>query len=323
MSNINKSDALPALLQDAPFIIHGSADSVDRYVIYFLKDELPSYADCVALTSKCIENRNVCVVDPVLGVVRKTYKGLPDELNNSLLACAPLHKQQHELPIKHSVRRLVMLKVIRAVRSLLTRFSKSGKRSVIKAGLNHICFEEYIYALKQFDFTSEDFKAHLDVECCKSVAFQLAQTIALCKGKELFSKSDISNEYPDLKCFMQRNWEVGQFCYAVLNKYLHELLEIVKPINSILLSNDCIVWKNSISAQEDKDEEENAHTAKKKKVGYVTAFFLDKKYASSIDKQSPYWNLYQQLNGIVFEMWPGTERCLSYGLDLSEDSGGR
>jgi hypothetical protein len=83
-------------------IIHGSADSTDVDVNYFMETPIPP--DRHSLLTFCNEtkeeNRNVLYYSKEEGVVIECMKGTPDETNNSSMATYGLHKQDAPLPLK-------------------------------------------------------------------------------------------------------------------------------------------------------------------------------------------------------------------------------
>lgn len=66
----------------------GSADSRDIDVLYTV-ESLPDPVECKAFCSNAAENRNLAVIRK--GIISETYKGLPDETNNAILATWSLH----------------------------------------------------------------------------------------------------------------------------------------------------------------------------------------------------------------------------------------
>lgn len=111
---------------------HGSIDSIDLDIVYILTKPLPDFETCKLFCSKDkTENRNIVFVDPNEGIVKDCFKGIPDEINNSLLHTFKNHKQnfeENEFLIKKKVARNVPLKLVRCVRSLLTRITRSQFR---------------------------------------------------------------------------------------------------------------------------------------------------------------------------------------------------
>ena len=89
--------------------IHGSADSTDLDVMYVF-EALPSQGECHRFCcGDPRENRNIIAVKD--GVVEQCFKGIPDEVNNALLATYPLHPQEYPLVITRRLPRDVFRKV--------------------------------------------------------------------------------------------------------------------------------------------------------------------------------------------------------------------
>jgi hypothetical protein len=183
MSSTNDS------LLSAKGIRFGSSDSRDIDVLYPV-DSLPDPVRCKVLCSTSNENRNLFVVRD--GVVAETYKGLPDETNNSLLATYHLHPQQAELPIRHKAVRNVPLKVVRATRIVLSLLSRTAYRDEIKKALKEENLDRRLQVLRKIDFSNVE----LDVDSAKSIAFQLSQAIALIGGSEFYVKAELQAAFP-------------------------------------------------------------------------------------------------------------------------------
>ena len=75
--------------------VHGSKDSTDVDVIYVF-DYLPTTVECKRFCDgQGNKNGNIIVIED--GIVVASYKGAPDEVNNSLFSTYSLHKQdQHQ-----------------------------------------------------------------------------------------------------------------------------------------------------------------------------------------------------------------------------------
>eukprot|EP01080_Neovahlkampfia_damariscottae_P006992 gene6992-11158_t len=233
------------------YIVHGSEDSTDYDVVYIF-EILPGYTEMVKFCSQKEENRNILVLKN--GVVSDSFKGTPDELNNSLLTTFSLHKQPFfkENPIKQKVERIVALKVVRSLRSILTRVSRSKWRPEIKKALKSLNLESYISILMKIDFNQ--MTELLDIEDCKSLAYQLGQTLALVEGHEIFTKSEVSLYFKNLKLFIYRSKDSLEHL-DILNDYLKKLLcfldsnlSIIQipntPLNIFLPKNEKIEVKN-------------------------------------------------------------------------------
>jgi len=98
--------------------IYGSEDSTDVDIAYIV-DELPSLQECKKFCSADKnENRNLITINN--GIITNCYKGTVDELNNAILDTYKLHEQNTELLINRKVGRDIPLKLIRAIRAMLS-----------------------------------------------------------------------------------------------------------------------------------------------------------------------------------------------------------
>jgi len=143
----------------------GSPNSRDKDAAYVFQ-EMPSMAECKEFCRNEEENRNIIVLED--GVVRETFKGLPDEMNNSLYYTFDLHDQSSENPILKPIKRIIPLKVVRANRIALSMLARTQYRSEVKQALSSYNFNERIKTLGGIDFR----KAELDPEQLKAIAFQ-------------------------------------------------------------------------------------------------------------------------------------------------------
>lgn len=188
--------------------IHGSENSLDTDVMYVV-DELPSLQECKVFCSDKDENRNLIVIED--GIVTKCYKGTPDECNNSLFATYKLHQQSDELLVTRTVDRDKRLKTIRALRGILSHLSRTSYRPQIKEALRSEDWDFRVDVLKEIDLSTIDFDniqnnmSGADIK--KLIAFQIAQTLALWDGIELYTKNDVCEKYPQLSKFINREDE--------------------------------------------------------------------------------------------------------------------
>lgn len=194
---------------------HGSADSTDVDVVY-VWEEKPSPEECKRFCSADPgENRNLVVVRG--GVVVECYKGLPDELHNGLLRTVPLHPQECVLPLGPAVERHVPLKVARAMRLILTRLTRSRWRAQAKAALGALDVLALRDALAQVDLRQLEAEPQVDADDRKSIAFQVAQTLALMGGSELYTKAELAAAFPDLAPLLGRAALGSEACRAGLD----------------------------------------------------------------------------------------------------------
>ena len=214
--------------------IHGSADSIDLDVCYIV-NKLPSFQECKKFCSTTtIENRNLAELD-VNMTIRDCYIGLPDELNNSLIATYPLHEQEYPMVLRR-VERHPLLKVIRATRVILTFLTRTKYRREVKEALRSYSLTQRINVLRRISLlTIKSFnkKKISDTEICKRIAFQTGQTYLLLKGKEVYTKAEISNSIPELEPYLYRRKVRLDELYSYLHAMLNEIPEF-KEVGEVI-----------------------------------------------------------------------------------------
>ena len=109
--------------------------------------------------------------------------------------------------------------------------SRTEYRSIVKPALQ-LDFNEKIKALYKCDISkmkSEDFinKNISFKDFIKVYAFQIAQTLALIKGVELYTKEDIKIYYPELSSFIDRDENSN---LIILEFWRIKLLDNIKDI---------------------------------------------------------------------------------------------
>jgi hypothetical protein len=192
----------------------GSEDSLDKDMLYVV-DEIPSIAEAKKICDVGEENRNLIKIED--GIVVDCYKGSPDETNNALWMTYSLHPQDFPLPIERKVERIILLKLIRASRIVISYYSRTLYRPEVKAALRSYQTLERLKVLAELDFGAEK----LSVDAYKSIAFQLGQCLALIEGEELYSKSAISTYFPVLEPYLKRMKTTD---FAALHKLRDRLL---------------------------------------------------------------------------------------------------
>ncbi|KAL6073078.1 hypothetical protein QOT17_005050 [Balamuthia mandrillaris] len=215
-----------------PWVVHGSPDSLDVDLAFFCQgretEPLPSFRRCQLFCAAGApnENRNLFRVEE--GVVVACFKGLPDEGNNSILSTFGYHQQRHPLPITRKVKRLVPLKVVRAVRALLSRVTRTQYRAKVKQALRQHDLCARLACLRQVSFAQVEF---LDtIEEAKAIALQLGQTIALMAGRELYTKGEVGQMFPALQPFLQRQRDRVPMLLFILDRFKELLLECLHGI---------------------------------------------------------------------------------------------
>ena len=203
--------------------IHGSEDSIDTDV-YYVVDELPSFQECKAFCDSIKdENANLITIDN--GVVTACYKGVPDECNNSLLETYSLHEQEYPLLVKYYVERDVFLKILRGIRIILSRISRTRYRAIVKEALKDNNLRNKMATLSHIRFNTIDFenmdKKESGKDILKVIAFQLGQMYGLTANNEYYTKSSIAKRFPRLKPLLYREDYADTKC---LDFYLIEIL---------------------------------------------------------------------------------------------------
>ena len=223
------------------FQIFGSENSHDYDVMVFV-EEMPSNIDIGHSWCKNfnIELSSILLDKPInsnFGIVKdhrivSVFKGTPDEVNNALYNTYSLHRQYSHNAITGSVDRNVEVKMNRVYRSILSFFSRSELRPIIKSALRSSDLQVKYNALELIDFTEiTEFphKKESISDIYKVISFQFAQLFSLLDGfeTESYTKNGIIRNYPDLSSMINRE----KLCindYEVLNKYKSRLLSITK-----------------------------------------------------------------------------------------------
>ena len=228
-----------------PFIIFGSESSIDIDIAVFV--------DAIALTItenvervKAFEeqlrnstfrnserelNVNLAVLEG--NIITKTFKGTPDELNNAILDTYNLHTQYHPLLITKRVERDVDMKTVRALRTVLSFFSRIPEyRTQVKKALkskdNHLRFaalQNIFDAVAYFDLGSKATPMDDFVKVC---TFQFAQVLGLIDGIELYTKEAIMKKYPYMELPIMRKIDAPNAMCNFRRAFL-EFLIVVKP----------------------------------------------------------------------------------------------
>ncbi|KAL0486295.1 hypothetical protein AKO1_001960 [Acrasis kona] len=233
-------------LHELPFVVHGSEDSLDRDVIYFI-DKLPVNKQIIhhfVNENTKVENRNLAVLDPNLGIIVDCYKGTPDSLNNQIIDTFYLHKQRLEqCPVKKRITRNIPLKVCRATRQLIGFVAQSihhlprdsplyiKYHDAIKKSLKSKNLLDRAQCLSTIDFVLL-FENNFQIDIWKSLAFQFAQTKAiLMDNMELYSKKTVAEYDCRLEPFMYRRTDVLRSSIeqylSLFNEYRDFIVEYV------------------------------------------------------------------------------------------------
>lgn len=227
------------LLVDAGKIIaifrHGSHDSKDVDLMYAFSSQVSNYNDYLTFTTGAAskEDRNIVVIDSKMGVVSTGFRASNDELNNGIMCTFHLHLQTCENPVKKKIKRLVLLKSITTILSVLLKVRKLTCRDAILSVIHtkHLNELKSVFASLNFEQLIEE----MSVEEIKFVAFRIGMCLALVMGHELFTKQTVSQYLPQLEAMIYRRTsketskEHGRVLNQVKEMFLKELQRI-KPI---------------------------------------------------------------------------------------------
>lgn len=219
--------------------IFGSENSLDLDLVFFIEEMPETIAEKLSLTKELSQsvisffpekeiNANLAVQRN--GHLVGVYKGTTDELNNALFYTYQNHHQKFGNQITKLLVRDVDLKFLRSARMILSFLSKTEYRSMIKSSLKGD-LDEKIQALEKIDLEQlSSFGKNtnlLDIQ--KSIAFQLGKAISLHEGKELYTKNEIANAFPDLKKYLSREENTD---FENLQKWLFSFITILKNRSS-------------------------------------------------------------------------------------------
>ena len=221
------------------FQIFGSENSTDYDVMVFvdeISDVESSHRLCKeldlelskVLTDKPL-NSNLAVIKD--GLVVDVFKGVISEVNNALFYTYDLHKQHFPLLVSEPVVREYDVKIIRVHRSILSFFSRTVLRSIIKSALRGD-LREKLPVLSKIDFClMKEFpgKKESKEDIYKVIAFQYGQLFSLVDGfeKDSYTKNGIIKNYPDLEPMLNRK-SLSSIDFEVLNKYKERLIELTE-----------------------------------------------------------------------------------------------
>ena len=218
--------------------IFGSASSIDYDVMVFV-DKIPSIEESKHLCDKFNKELYQIFVDNNFtikkvgcniarlkdGIIVQVHKGTSDECNNSLYTTYHLHRQMFPNQIIRLVPRDVDLKILRTARVLLMFLSRTEKRIEVKSALQSN-FLEKIKTLETINLSDiKDISKNIEWNSyLKTMSFQLSQTISLMNGIELYTKEELSLEYPELAGMIERNNEN----LNILDKYKNIFINLCK-----------------------------------------------------------------------------------------------
>ncbi|MFD1602511.1 hypothetical protein ACFSJW_19660 [Flavobacterium artemisiae] len=215
--------------------IFGSENSLDVDLVFFIEEMPKTIAEKLSLakelTNSVAADFPEKVINANLAVCRnghliEVYKGTTDELNNSLFYTYGFHQQQYSNQINKLLKRDIDLKFLRSTRMILSFLSKTEYRVAVKNALRGE-LKEKIQVLETVDLNQiSSFGKNTNYQdVLKSIAFQLGQSILLDAGKEVYTKSQIAESFPELKNYLFREENTDT---ENLQQYLLKFVEILK-----------------------------------------------------------------------------------------------
>lgn len=233
---------------ELPFYIFGSKSSVD-YDVLLIVDELKTIDENHKLIKEWNEKLEKQFVEAGLeqkkvncnlgvygmGQIIAVFKGTYDEVNNSVYWTYNRHKQFFTLNIKAPYDRVNSdyfkhLKLKRCYRFLLSFYSRVPElREDIKLALkgDFIKRHEVLSKIRFTTHTEFPKKKEKVEDIYKVIAFQLAQTIGLFNGVEIYSKEGALSFFSEIENPILRK-PLTEYDLTCLDMLLFELLKIGK-----------------------------------------------------------------------------------------------
>lgn len=221
------------------FQIFGSENSQDYDVMVFI-DSIPAIvdeghslckfynADIAKILNDKEINTNLAVVKD--GYITDVFKGTVDEVNNSLFYTYDNHTQYYPRVVSAPIDRDIDKKILRVYRNIVSYFSRSELRSIVKPALRGNLYDK-IAVLKMIDFnTLRDInKKDSMTNIYKIISFQYGQLFSLIDGFESdsYTKNGIIRKYPALSRMINREVMLDSD-YITLNTYRDRLIEITE-----------------------------------------------------------------------------------------------
>lgn len=196
------------------FNVFGSASSLDLDLMVYLP-VLPPLEEAKRISKEYNEkievlfgnqkraNTNLAVLKD--GVITEVFKGTVDEVNNSIFLTYDLHSQKHPLMVTRLLPRDKGLKLLRAARIILSFYSRTEHRPMVKKALQGD-LKAKLDCLKAMDLSREYAfdKNQSSLDVYKTVAFQFGQVLGLYSDQEFYSKEAIIDAYPELSEYLRR-----------------------------------------------------------------------------------------------------------------------
>jgi hypothetical protein len=140
-----------------------------------------------------------------------------------------LHSQKYDLPIKRKLPINIPLATVKCVRAILLIFKNSlyndYYKEVIRPVLKKGSWKEWVDLLLKLEIEDQIFDSlEKNLNLYKSLAFKIGQTIAFFNGMEIYTKTDMGLEYPELIPILQREEVSVKMIFKQKLKQLHSVL---------------------------------------------------------------------------------------------------
>jgi hypothetical protein len=219
----------------------GSDDSIDTDVMI----ECPTNTE---LTVPKDWNANLITIENGLITQSLNNRGRIDAVHNSLYYTYDLHTNQvFPCPLTAPVKRLLLPAIVDCIHNLLIFLNSNNSnykefygKQISKAYKNGNWSERVslLHLLKFDQPYYNDEQRSLGMH--KSIAFDVAQTLLLIKGKEVYTKKEIIQEFPELEPIIYRR----QIDFNALTTIVHDLGKVISSLiieeNDVLISYDGI-----------------------------------------------------------------------------------
>lgn len=224
-----------------PYYFFGSKNSIDEDVIISIpKEIMPKHQEArkelvfhYKQTYRFEYNATLAVVEK--GIITDTIypKTWVDSLNNALYKTYDFHlqKQQFAQPIQYLVSRNKLLSIYKTVRTVLSMFTRTHYRPLIKPYMKGCHdFQYKIEALKKINLmevTSFNQRNARDIDIWKTIAFYVAQNTSLIQDNiEIYDKNTCLKYHPTLQPFINRE-PLGIQNIKDLEQYLKQYNQLI------------------------------------------------------------------------------------------------
>jgi hypothetical protein len=239
------------------YYFFGSSDSTDIDVMIDHANATGEPADKDLISAlrdnySEIKDWNINIISIKDGFVVKSIpsKGSPDSINNSLYYTYQLHAQQQVFPfsLADRVDRILPLAVVKCVRAALTLFKNSADEGFYKEKVRPILrsgnWQDRVELLSELTYTQPFCDNEKDsINLFKSVAFYIGQTISLFSGIEIYTKSDLKLNHPELSPIIDRE---PILVAGLLHDKLNVLQSLIRTAHIEQPKKHILKWDNVV-----------------------------------------------------------------------------